>query len=72
MERRQIANIIFFIRAVEPREPELDMVDTVRRQLELVRQYRFPATFLLQYDALIRSDYTDMLQNCLLYTSRCV
>lgn len=63
MERRQIANIIFFIRAVEPREPELDMVDTVRRQLELVRQYRFPATFLLQYDALIRSDYTDMLQN---------
>ena len=62
MERRQIANIIFFIRAVEPREPELDLAGTVRRQLELVRQYRFPATFLLQYDALIRPDYIDMLK----------
>lgn len=54
-------NIINFIRGVEPREP-IDLVEPVREQLALVQKHGLPATWLLQYDALINPDFTDLLK----------
>jgi len=54
-------NIINFIRGFEPREP-IDLVEPVREQLALVRKHGLPATWLLQYDALIDPRFTDLLR----------
>lgn len=54
-------NIINFIRGIEPREP-VDLLEPVREQLALVQQHRLPATWLLQYDALIDPAFTQLLQ----------
>lgn len=61
MSHPMIVNIINFIRAVEPR-CEMDLVEPVARQIELVREFDFPATWLLQYDALISGPYVEMLR----------
>ena len=53
-------NIINFIRGFEPREP-IDLLEPVREQLALVRKHGLPATWLLQYDALIDPAFTDLL-----------
>lgn len=52
-------NIINFVRGVEPREP-IDLVATVKEQLSLVRRHGLPATWLLQYDALIDPRFVDL------------
>jgi hypothetical protein len=49
---KAIFNIINFIRGVEPRY-EIDLVGTVERQIDLIQGHGLPATWLLQYDALI-------------------
>jgi hypothetical protein len=56
-----IVNIINFIRGVEPRGP-VDLVEPVKRQLKLGRQHRLPTTWLIQYDALIKPEFTDLLK----------
>ncbi|MDR1628993.1 MAG: hypothetical protein LBS36_02095 [Oscillospiraceae bacterium] len=61
MKKRQIVNIINFIRACEPRE-EVDLVESVREQLRLMREHALPGTFLLQYDALLREDIVTLLK----------
>ncbi|WP_054025976.1 hypothetical protein [Bacillus sp. FJAT-28004] len=53
-------NIINFIRGVEPREP-IDLIEPLHEQLALVQKHGLPATWLLQYDALINPDFTDLL-----------
>ena len=53
--KKQIINIINFIRAVEPRS-EVDLVEPVREEVALNTKYGFPNTILLQYDALLRGD----------------
>ena len=60
MEKRQIVNIINFIRDVEPR-CNTDLVETVREHIAGMKRHRLKGTFLLQYDALIDPVYTDML-----------
>lgn len=59
MQKRQIVNIVNFIRDVEPRGP-VDLVEPVREQIALMKRHRLPGTFLLQYDALLDPVYTDM------------
>lgn len=61
MEKRQIVNIINFIRAVEPREP-VDMLLPVKKQIQLMKEYNLRGTFLVQYDALIDPAFTDLLK----------
>ena len=56
-----IVNIINFIRGVEPRGP-VDLVEPVKEQLKLGRQHRLPTTWLIQYDALIKPEFTDLLK----------
>lgn len=57
----QIVTIINFIRGVEPRDPDLDLAEPVRKQMELLSGLELPATFLLQYDAMIRSDIYELM-----------
>lgn len=56
-----IVNIINFIRGVEPRT-EVNLIEPVEKQLELARKHRLPTTWLIQYDALIRPEFTDLLK----------
>ncbi len=62
MDRKGIVNIINFIRAVDPRDPRIDLIGTVANQIELVNKHNFAATWLLQYDALIMPEYVQMLK----------
>ncbi len=63
MKNRQIINIINFIRAVEPRRP-MDLYRPVAEQVRLMRELNLRGTFLLQYDALIQPQYTELLKSC--------
>jgi hypothetical protein len=57
-----IVNIINFIRAVEPRDPGLDLAEPVRNQLRLLAAHGLPGTFLLQHDALLEPRFTEPLR----------
>lgn len=60
----RIINIINFIRQTDYRVANADslLYETVREQLKLVNRYHLPATFLLQYDALINPCYQELLR----------
>ena len=60
----RIVNIINFIRQTDYRVEDADrkLYETVCRQVELVNRYNLPATFLLEYDALINPLYQDLLK----------
>lgn len=61
--KRQIVNIINFIRDCEPREwRTVDLFESVREQVRLMRELGLKGTFLLQYDALIDPIYTELLK----------
>ncbi|MBS1875798.1 MAG: hypothetical protein JSU00_21465 [Acidobacteria bacterium] len=55
-------NIMNFIRAEEPRE-KMDLIEPVREQMALIRAHRFPATWLLQYDALVEGPFVEFLRS---------
>ena len=57
-----IINIINFIRGAEPRDRTIDLVEPVRQQIALMKEYRLPGTFLLQYDAMTREDILELLR----------
>ncbi len=61
----RIINIINFIRQTDYRLENADslMFDAVEKQIELLGQYDFPATFLFQYDALINPEYQELMRN---------
>jgi hypothetical protein len=54
-------NIMNFIRAEEPRE-SIDLMQPVREQMALIKAHKFPATWLLQYDALVEGPYVEFLK----------
>lgn len=54
-------NVTNFIRGVEPRGP-MDLFLPVQRQMETNLELDLPATWLLQYDALIQPRFTDYLK----------
>ncbi|MGE4569366.1 MAG: hypothetical protein AB7C90_09335 [Bacteroidales bacterium] len=61
----RIVNIINFIRELEPRDAQITpevLYQTVVSQIALHKQYNLPATFLLQYDALIDTSYQILLK----------
>ena len=55
MEKR-IMNIVNFVRGIEPRR-ERDLYTPVAKQIEIMKEYDVPNTFLLQYDAMRREDF---------------
>ena len=54
-------NIMNFIRAEEPRVPT-DLMQPVREQMRLIKAHGFPATWLLQYDALVEGPFVEFLK----------
>lgn len=60
----RILNIVNFIRQTDYRLEDSDslMLDAVERQVALVNEYGFPATFLFQYDALINPAYQELMK----------
>lgn len=62
MEKRQIVNIINFIRGVEPRF-ETDLTLPVKEQIRLMKELGLRGTFLIQYDALILPEYQELLKS---------
>ncbi|MBP3289382.1 MAG: hypothetical protein J6L75_00225 [Alistipes sp.] len=65
----RIVNIINFIRLLEPRDPvnfsEDALFQTVEKQIADLKEKQLPATFLLQYDALITPRYQELLKTSL-------
>jgi len=62
----RIVNIINFIRLLEPRDPKITgeiLYETVVKQVDWMKQYKLPGTFLLQYDALLDPRYQALLKN---------
>ena len=61
----RIIYIINFIRQTDYRVENADslLYETVCEQVKLVNKYDLPATFLLQYDALINPLYQDLLKS---------
>lgn len=61
--KKNIVNIINFIRDVEPREwVKVDLEATVKKQIELMKKHKLRGTFLLQYDALCDPVYTNLMK----------
>jgi hypothetical protein len=61
----RIVNIINFVRQCEPRIDwitEEVLYQTVVEQINIIKQYNFKATFLLQYDALIDPRYQKLMK----------
>lgn len=61
----KIVNIVNFIRLLEPRDPAITediLYQTVVKQVEIMKQYDLPGTFLLQYDALMDPRYQKLLR----------
>jgi hypothetical protein len=54
-------NIVNFIRGVEPRAPT-DLLLPVDRQMEEIVKRHLPASWLLQYDALVEGPFVELLQ----------
>ena len=55
--KRQILNIVTFLRGAEPRYPATNLLRPLKKQIKLLIKHDLPATFLFQYDALIRGDF---------------
>lgn len=58
--KRQIVNIINFIRGCEPRQ-QMDLYTPVIEQIKLINKYDLPATFLLMYDTLCDDRFIEIL-----------
>ncbi len=58
----RVINIMNFIRAEEPRQ-SMDLMEPVRQQMALIKAHKFPATWLLQYDALVEGPYVEYLKS---------
>ena len=60
MEKRNIVNVVNFIRGAEPRM-EMDLVTPVKEQIALLKKLGLKGTFLLQYDALENPVFRDLM-----------
>jgi hypothetical protein len=54
-------NVVNFIRGVEPRFAT-DLMLPVRKQMECILEHKLPATWLLQFDALVAGEFVDYLR----------
>ena len=59
--KRNIVNIINFIRDVNPRQLNRDLVEPVINQIRMSKEYNLKTTFLIQYDALVDTRYSQLL-----------
>ena len=57
----RIMNIVNFVRGIEPR-CEMDLYTPVAEQIKCNKKFGIDSTFLLQYDAMLRQDFTQLFQ----------
>ena len=57
-----VVNIINFVRACEPRDTSIDLLQTMIKQAEVMRELALPGTFLLQHDALVTGGFVDYIK----------
>lgn len=57
-----IVTIMNFVRGCEPRDPQMDLLTPVKEQIKLNKQYGFKNTFLIQYDAFINPEFSDLFK----------
>ena len=55
-----ILNLVNFVRGCEPRKQNWDLYTPVVQEIAVNRAHGLPATFLLQYDALVRPDFREL------------
>ena len=60
--KKKICSIINFIRLEDHRMPEIDHLEPVMEQMKLIGKYRFPATWLMQTDAMLKGPYPELFQ----------
>ncbi len=60
--KRQIVNIINFVRGCEPRM-EMDLYTPVAEQIKLINKYDLKSTFLLMYDTLCDDRFIEILSH---------
>lgn len=61
----RIVNFVNFIRELEPRDENITpqvLFETVKSEADVIHQYGFKGTWLLQYDALIDSRYQELMR----------
>lgn len=58
-----IINIINFVRGFDPEGKDYELINTTKQELGLCKKFNFPASFLIQYDALIRDDFLELFNN---------
>lgn len=59
---RRIVNIVNFVRGCISGYSREQLLQPVIGEIEMVKRYNFPNTFLLQYDALITDDFVDIFK----------
>jgi hypothetical protein len=57
----EASTLSMFIRAIEPRITT-DLLLPLQKQLEIIKPYGLPATWLLQYDALVSGPLVPFLK----------
>lgn len=60
--KKKICNIVNFIRLEDHRMPHIAHFEPVQEQMKLIKKYNFPATWLLQFDALKAGPYADFFK----------
>lgn len=60
---KNVINIVNFIRGWDQRA-NFDLRESVLKQAKLSEEYKLPATFLYQYDAMVQPEYVDILKDC--------
>lgn len=63
MVKRNIVNIINFIRGVDPRNPDINLLEPVENQIRLLKEYKLSGTFLIQYDAMLKEEFANLLKD---------
>ena len=64
MAKKQIVNIINFLRALEPREEyKHDVFIPFKNQLKILKELDIGCTYLVQYDAMILPEYNEVLKS---------
>ena len=61
---KNIVNVVNFVRGVEPRPGRnIDLVGTVREEIDYLRKNNLTGTFLMQYDAIVNDEFVSLLKD---------
>ncbi|MGC8622150.1 MAG: hypothetical protein ACP5U0_09575 [Caldisphaera sp.] len=63
MNHKKIVNIINFVRANEPRDKNLNLLETTKQQINLIKSFDLKSTFLMEYDAMIDEQFSNLIKS---------